>query len=202
MEEALPGFAAPSGTTATDEQLMLAFCGGSKDAFGDLFLRYKQPVYGFFRRRVAEPTLAEELAQETFLAILRASSRYEPRSGFRSYLYGVAFNILRGHRRKAAFRAVFFGGDAADHEPAARSTIDTDVMLREAMRRLERQDREILMLREFEQLSYTEIAELLGLPVNTVRSRLFRARTTLRNVLAAPAPVSASRDFIEHEERA
>jgi RNA polymerase sigma factor (sigma-70 family) len=211
MEEALPGFAVPLDaktpafapeTLATDEQLMLLFCSGSNEAFGDLFSRYKQPLFAFFRRRVTEPALAEELAQETWVAILRASSRYEPRSGFRTYLYAIGFNIQRSHRRKTAFRAVFFGGDSADHEPATQSTIDTEVVLREAMSKLERHDREILMLREFEQLSYTEIAELLGTPLNTVRSRLFRARTTLRNILAAPAPRSATRDFTEIKERA
>ena len=71
------------GTPGSDEQLMAAFAGGSKDAFGELFSRYKQPVYGFFRRRVADPAQAEELAQETFLAVLRASSRYEPRALFK-----------------------------------------------------------------------------------------------------------------------
>jgi RNA polymerase sigma-70 factor (ECF subfamily) len=67
--------------------------------------------------------------------------------------------------------------------------------------RLERVDREILLLREFEHLSYAEIAELLRLPLNTVRSRLFRARTALRELLAAPAPKSSSKDFTEYEER-
>ena len=62
---------------ATDEKLMLAFSRGSTDAFTELFSRYKQPLFGFFRRRVPDPSHAEELTQETFLAVLRASSRYE-----------------------------------------------------------------------------------------------------------------------------
>jgi RNA polymerase sigma-70 factor (ECF subfamily) len=62
-------------------------------------------------------------------------------------------------------------------------------------------DREILLLREFEQLSYAEIAALLKLPLNTVRSRLFRARTALRDLLAAPALKSSTKDFMEYEER-
>ena len=65
---------------ASDELLMLAFSKGSSDAFTELFSRYKQPIYGFFRRRVAESTHAEELTQETFLALLRAAARYEPRA--------------------------------------------------------------------------------------------------------------------------
>src|SRR5580704_19792043 len=87
---------------ASDEQLMVAFSRGSTDAFGELFSRYKQPMFGFFRRRLRDPAQAEELTQETFLAILRASSHYEPSATFGTYLYAIGFNILRAHRRKAA----------------------------------------------------------------------------------------------------
>jgi hypothetical protein len=96
-------------TADSDEQLMLAFSRGSAEAFGELFSRYKQPLFGFFCRRVADPAHAEELTQETFLAVLRASQRYEPRALFRTYLYAVGFKNLRAHRRKAAFRATFLG---------------------------------------------------------------------------------------------
>jgi RNA polymerase sigma-70 factor, ECF subfamily len=189
-------------TAVSDEQLMAAFAGGSKDAFGELFSRYKQPLYGFFRRRVADPAQAEELAQETFLAVLRASSRYEPRALFRTYLYAIGFKILGAHRRKAAFRATFLGTTAESPEPALPNAMDAELLLRQAVGKLERLDREILLLREFEQLSYAEIAELLGLPVNTVRSRLFRARMALRDLLAAaPAPKPSAEKLTESEGR-
>ena len=79
--------------------------------------------------------------------------------------------------------------------------MDADLWLRGAMNRLERTDCEILLLREFEQLSYVEIAGLLRLPLNTVRSRLFRARTALRDLLSAPTPKSSTKDLTEYEER-
>ena len=192
--------AAMSATADSDEQLMLAFAGGSAEAFSELFSRYKQPVFAFFRRRVADPAQAEELSQETFLAVLRASLRYEPRARFRTYLYAVGFGILRAHRRKAAFRAAFLGAAGAYREPAIRNATDLEVLLRQAMAKLEGTDREVLMLREFEQLSYAEIAELLNLPVNTVRSRLFRARAALRDVLVAPAPKRLAPELAESEE--
>jgi RNA polymerase sigma-70 factor (ECF subfamily) len=163
-------------------------------------------MFGFFRRRLRDPAQAEELTQETFLVILRASSHYEPSATFRTYLYAIGFNILRAHRRKAAFRgmfhgAMFEGAGREDRELAVRNTMDADLWLRDAVNRLERIDREILLLREFEQLSYAEIAALLGLPLNTVRSRLFRARTALRELLGAPASASSTKDFTEYEER-
>src|SRR5260370_31397290 len=113
----------------SDEQLMVAFSRGSTDAFGELFSRYKQPMFGFFRRRLRDPAQAEELTQETFLAILRASSHYEPSATFRTYLYAIGFNILRAHRRKAAFRAMFHGIE--DREAVTRNTMDADVWLRD-----------------------------------------------------------------------
>lgn len=200
-DDAKAGPDADATKTVTDEQLMVAFSRGSADAFGELFSRYKQPVFGFFRRRVGDSALAEELTQETFLAMLRAASHYQPSATFRTYLYAISFNLLRTNRRKATFRAMFFGGDAGGREPAVRSTIDTVVLLRDVVSKLERVDREVLLLREFEELSYAEIADLLKLPLNTVRSRLFRARTALRDLLEAPAPKSTVKDFAEYEER-
>jgi RNA polymerase sigma factor (sigma-70 family) len=172
----------------SDEQLMLAFSKGSAEAFATLFARYKQPLFGFFRRRVSDSTHAEELTQETFLAVVQAASRYQPRVLFRTYLYAIGFRILRAHRRKAAFRAEFLGTITQATEPAAQTATVAEISLRHAIGKLERMDREILLLREFEELSYAEIAELLNLQVNTVRSRLFRARMALRGLLATPAP--------------
>jgi RNA polymerase sigma-70 factor (ECF subfamily) len=171
----------------SDERLMLAFSQGSSEAFTELFHRYQQPVYGFFCRRVADPAHAEELSQETFMALLRAATRYEPRALFRTYLYAVGFKILRAHRRKAAFRAAFLGHRNSPSDPAKHDSTESSLWVRRAVEKLEPVDREIVMLREFEQLSYAEIADLLQLPLNTVRSRLFRARTTLRDLLEPPA---------------
>jgi RNA polymerase sigma-70 factor (ECF subfamily) len=181
----------------TDEQLMLAFSKGSSDAFTELFSRYKQPIYGFFRRRVTESAQAEELTQETFVALLRAATRYEPRALFRTYLYAIGFKILRAHRRKAAFRATFFGQQNSAPDPSRREATESGLWVRRAVEKLDSIDREILLLREFEQLSYAEIADLLQLPLNTVRSRLFRARTALRNLLEPPVATS-TKDAPQH----
>jgi RNA polymerase sigma-70 factor (ECF subfamily) len=180
-------------TPTTDEKLMLAFSQGSPEAFTELFHRYRQPVCGFFHRRIADPTHAEELAQETFLVLVRSATRYEPRALFRTYLYAIAFKILRAHRRKSAFRATFFGHPSTIPDPAKQDATESGLWVRRAVEKLDRIDREILLLREFEQLSYAEIADLLQLPINTVRSRLFRARTALRNLLE-PVAVPASKE--------
>jgi RNA polymerase sigma-70 factor (ECF subfamily) len=188
MDDATPAVDGQSETQESDEQLMLAFAAGRNDAFTALFERYKQPLFGFFRRRLADSAQAEELTQETFIAVLRSAPRYQPSALFRTFLYSIALRILRAHRRKTAFRATFFGEQPAGREPAGHSDPVVDLLMREAVATLDRIDREVLLLREFEQLSYAEIAEVLALPLNTVRSRLFRARTALHDLLAAPAP--------------
>jgi RNA polymerase sigma-70 factor, ECF subfamily len=189
MNETPPTPAFPA-SPASDEHLMLAFSKGSAESFNELFLRYKQPIYGFFRRRTSDSSHAEELTQEAFLVLLRAAGRYEPRALFRTYLYAIAFKILRAHRRKAAFRATFFGRPSTIPDPAKQDATESGLWVRRAVEKLEGIDREVLLLREFEQLSYAEIADLLQLPVNTVRSRLFRARTALRNLLE-PSAISS-----------
>jgi RNA polymerase sigma-70 factor (ECF subfamily) len=176
----------------SDEALMLEFQRGSRAAFEELFARYRGPLFGFFRRRLHDDAArAEDLAQETFLAVVRAVERYEPRALVRTYLYGIALKLVAAERRKS--------GHAARSDASASSVDDPDsdremaaapnaapeeaLWVRQALERLDPQEREILMLREYEQLSYAEIAELLRLPVNTVRSRLFRARMALKSFL-------------------
>ena len=172
---------------SSDEELMLAFQQGSTDAFQELFGRYRDKVYGFFRRRLNDRGCAEDLAQETFLAIVRGVQRYEPRARFRTYLYGIAANLLHTQRRKDG-RQVPDGED----QPASPGTIEA-VWVRRALEQLEANDREMLLMREYEQLSYAEIAELLNIPINTVRSRLFRARMAMKELLVGQQQTAGRR---------
>lgn len=167
----------------TDEELMLAFGAGDREAFAEIFERYQAPVGRFFRRRVSNEARADELAQETFLGLIQAAPRYRPVAAFRSYLFGVAFNILQAWRRKARRQGE---EEMAELDPPAR-IVDPDTVLwvRRALAGLDAMDRDVLMLREYEQLSYDEIAGVLGVPIGTVRSRLFRARMALRERLGA-----------------
>ena len=167
-------------TMISDEALMLEFQGGSHPAFEQLFIRYRGPLYGFFRRRLQGDQRAEDLTQETFLAVIRAADRYEPRALVRTYLYGIAVNLLAAERRTR-----FQDSPPLDitPEPVRNDAPDAVLWVRQALAKLDDSEREILMLREYEQLSYAEIADLLSLPVNTIRSRLFRARMALKDCL-------------------
>lgn len=155
--------------------------GGSPVAFGHLFERHRAAVWGFFRRRVVDRSRAEDLSQDTFLALLKGAERYEPRDAFRSYLFGIAFNILSEDRRRP--RAITADEDELAALEARPVDMDGVLRVRQALAGLDGIDRDVLMLREFESLSYTEIAAVLAIPVNTVRSRLFRARVALKEKL-------------------
>lgn len=169
----------------TDERLILIFKMGNSEAFAELFRRYNDSIYGFFRRRLENPGRAEELSQETFVALLRGIERYEPRSTFRSYLYGIAMKILMAERRKAVKQE---STPAGNFDIGADFAMDASIWVQRAIEQLDADHRDILLLREYEQLSYEEIAVLLRLPVNTVRSRLSRARTALKAFLLPLRP--------------
>jgi RNA polymerase sigma-70 factor (ECF subfamily) len=176
-------------TMISDEVLMLAFQQGSREAFDELYTRYRGALYGFFRRRLSSELRAEDLVQETFLVLIRGAERYEPRALVRTYLYAIALKLLLSERRKHARDGPDLDSIA---EPAAHASAERTLWLRQGLLKLDETEREILMLREYEQLSYCEIAELMHLQLNTVRSRLFRARMALRDYLAPGANVQPS----------
>ncbi len=162
-----------------DEQVMLRAQAGEPGSFDQIFARYRGPVWGFFRRRVSDAAKAEELAQDVFAAVLAALPRYQSRGSFRSYIFAIATNILQADRRNLR---------AMPLEPLADVRSDSNdpdvaIWVRRALALLDPDDKDILMLREFEQLSYQEIADVQNVPVNTVRSRLFRARMALKVAL-------------------
>ena len=172
----------------SDEGLMVNFQRGARDALEELFARYREPLYGFFRRRLANSQGAEDLTQETFVAVIRASARYEPRARVKTYLYGIALNLLATERRRQAKQCMV----EMPGEPSVTMSSDSEIWVRDALQKLGATEREILMLREYEQLSYGEIAEILRVPVNTVRSRLFRARMALKEYLEPAAQMDTA----------
>jgi len=157
---------------------MQAFKRGEGPAFRELFDRYKNPIYRFVRRRVHDPARAEEVAQDVFLALVERRNGYEVRSSFRTYLYRIALNRVTSEHRRYNLTP---GPEA---EPPASGDPTIVPQVREALEKLEPDQKQVVMLREYEGLSYQEIADVLKVPVGTVRSRLFRAKLALREWLA------------------
>ena len=156
---------------------MQAFKRGEGPAFRELFDRYKNPIYGFVKRRVDDPGRAEEITQDVFMALVQSRNGYEVRSSFRTYLYRIAMNRVASEHRKTK--------DDPDPVDAASGGDPAVVQqVRDALEKIEPEQKQVVMLREYEGLSYQEIAEVLKVPVGTVRSKLFRAKLALRELLA------------------
>jgi hypothetical protein len=122
-------------TVSSDEALMLEIRRGSRPAFEELFARYRDALYGFFRRRLPSAARAEELTQDTFLAVLRATVRYEPRAAVRSYLFGIAWNLVCAERRKSG------RDETVEIEPSTAASPETSLWVREALAKLEPNER-------------------------------------------------------------
>jgi len=162
-------------------------------AFAALFDRHHDGIAGFLRRRV-EPALGDELAAETFLQAFDARDRYDvARPDARPWLYGIAANLLRRHYRAEERRLRAYARAAApDADTLAFDGVETRLdaaasrrALAIALASLGPGERDVLLLYAWAELSYEQIAEALGIPLGTVRSRLHRARGVVRELLEA-----------------
>jgi RNA polymerase sigma-70 factor (ECF subfamily) len=159
--------------------------------FGVIFDRHFDAIYGYLQRQVG-PDLADELAAQTFLVALDKRDRYDvSRSSARPWLFGIATNLLRRHRRDMKRQLQAYGRTGVDPVLDAfdglEARVDAAGMRREladALAQVPTEELDVLLLYAWAELSYAEIAETLALPVGTVRSRLHRARARLRELLA------------------
>lgn len=170
--------------------------------FGRLFDAYARPLHRYLARRVGQDT-AHDLVSETFLVALNQRHSYDPRRGVvRSWLYGIATNLLRRQVRQevralqaTARSAGHAPGQEASHESRVADRLDAAAMatqLAAALAELSDGDRDVLLLTSWAGLDSTEVADALDIPVGTVRSRLHRVRKWLR--ANAPKVTTAYRE--------
>jgi RNA polymerase sigma-70 factor (ECF subfamily) len=182
---------------AEDEALVQSVAEGSDAAFETLFERYRDRVFQFVLWQLgAGRDLAEELTQEVFFQLYLSASTFRHRSRFRTWLYSLARNVCRHHERKHRREsgALRWGedneapvlSDGGRSDALERLTAAEDrARVRQAVAALPREQRAALLLRDWEELSYQEIAAVLDIPVGTVRSRLHNARCALAHTLSA-----------------
>ena len=157
-------------------------------SFAILFDRYYRALHRFLRARVG-PQLADDLVSETFARAFRGRGSYDlARVDARPWLYGIAVNLLHEHRR-AEERRLRAYARASPGERAADVEEPLDETVAAALLDLSEQDRTLILLHAWAELSYEELADALGIPLGTVRSRLSRTRAKLR-VRLAPAEVA------------
>lgn len=184
----------------TDEALMVRYQRGEVHAFEVLLSRHRKPVYNYVLRFVHDPAQAEDVLQDTFLRVIKASANYEQQSKFTTWLYTIARNLCvdaarRGkHRRAQSLDAPLDddekGATLLDVTADKKGQVDRAVIgkqlgerIQEEVARLVEEQREVFVMREVLNLSFKEIADVVGVSENTVKSRMRYALEKLRDAL-------------------
>jgi RNA polymerase sigma-70 factor (ECF subfamily) len=161
--------------------------------FTEIFDRHFAPVFGYIGSALGRQA-AEDIASEVFLRAFEARHRFDPayRSA-KSWLFGIASNLIQDHLRRLARRyranqrSVTSEIDSESFEDEVASRLDAEAsapLVVEALRALRPEEASVVLLRVLEDMAYRDIADSLGIPIGTVRSRLSRARVNLRNFLS------------------
>ena len=179
---------------------MQRFQQGESEAFRVLLERHRGGVYNFVLRHVGNQTAAEDVLQDTFLRVVQGAHRYKLESKFTTWLYTIARNLCVDRARKMKFRrhksldqptGSDEGAPLGDRIPDTRAVTDRaaigselQVRLSAAIATLKEDQREVFLMREYSNLPFKEIAEIVGVPENTVKSRMRYALEHLRHELS------------------
>jgi len=189
-------------THLSDAELVNRFKEGDRDAFSEIVRRYQDRVYTLAFRWMRDRTVAEEVSQDVFLALFRSLERFRGDSQLSTWIYRVVVNHCKNrklyrHRRKMDQHEALEGEPRGDDDGPQRQLPDegpgTDArvhqeeareLLTTALESLDEDQRQIVILRDIQGLSYEEISDMLGVARGTVKSRLHRARHQLAKVLS------------------
>lgn len=168
--------------TCADELLTIRCQLGEQAAFNTLIARFQLPLWRYARNLSGSDAAADDASQEVWLRVLRGIARLRDGARLRSWLFGIAHRVLMDRLREQYAHPPAADGEIdeqADETHADDVESDLDAMLAE-LSRLPLTEREVLTLFYLRELSLDEVAQVLGIPVGTVKSRLFRARKLLR----------------------
>lgn len=187
-----------------DAALVARCKGNDLTAFDEIVERYQHKIYGYVKRLVNNETDAEDITQEVFLKALTSLRSFREESSLQTWLFRIATNLCRDvHRRRQREKGWLPLWRHADGEDGSSEECVIEIpdhhnnpeklllreelsdLLKQAIDRLPLAMREVLVLHDVESLSYEEIAHALGIPLGTVKSRLFHARARLRDALAS-----------------
>ena len=178
-------------TDRTDDRLMTDYVTGDENAMRILVERWERRVFAFLFRMLGSSEEAEDLCQESFMKLIQATSRYQPDGKFQSWLFRIAGNQARSRlRRRRILRWLPLTNDYDNAPSAAPDALDTLAVqdqqreVQEALARLPERQRQALVLKQFQEMSYQEIADAMGSTVPSVQMLLHRAMTALRRDLA------------------
>lgn len=181
----------------SDEDLMEHFQGGYEEGFNELVQRYRDRLHNFLYRYTHDHQDCEDLVQETFLRVYRSRHSYERIAKFSTWMYTIALNLAKSlYKKKKRMTMVTIHKDPSDPDDHAMKLEDSTILpdeslheklcmdqLEKALMELNGDFREVVVLRDIQQLAYDEIAEITGLPMGTVKSRINRGRAQLQELL-------------------
>ena len=186
----------------TDEELVARSINGDSDSFNELILRWERPIYALAYRTIGREEDARDVCQETFLRAFRALPRFRGQAKFSSWLYRIALNLCRDWIRRERRTPLVQPPEEVDvMELAAAAepseSIEDLVARKDAVRAVERamallpeEQRTAIVLKEYHGLTFQEIADLVGCPLSTVKTRLYQGLTVLRRELARAGETS------------
>ena len=195
------GAVSPPLSGLSDPEVVELARKGSEAAYRELLSRYERPVFSLIFRMVRDREMAEDLAQETFIKVLNNLDRYSPEFKFSSWLFKIANNLTIDHLRRRRVDTISIEGapDAVTAESAKATSImvvsgdespleelesrELGTAIERAIAQLRPEYRACIMLRHVEDKSYEEIAEIVKLPLGTVKTYIHRARHELRVAL-------------------
>jgi len=180
----------------TDEELITLFQQGSADAYNEIVARYKDKLVNFVYRYVGNYDDCEDIAQETLIKVYTSKHLYKEIAKFSTWIYTIAINLAKTKILKKNKMRTFSLSEAYDEEdkdfdiPDEAFTPDTDANskflnqhIQNALNQISENYRQLVILRDIEDLSYEEICEITGLPMGTVKSRINRGREKLQELL-------------------
>jgi RNA polymerase sigma-70 factor (ECF subfamily) len=178
----------------SDEQLVTAFRGGDSSAFDALVQRWERKIQGAVYRIMGPGEDARDLTQETFLRAYRGLSTFKSEARFSSWLYQIALNLCRDRLRQKRGRTLVSLEDLEPHQsariqtpgPSAQEVVearDLSRLISSVMAELPEEQREVIVLKEYQGLTFQEIANVLRVPVSTVKTRLYRGLVQMREHL-------------------
>lgn len=181
----------------SDEDVMEYFQAGYEEGFNLLVRRYKDRLHNFLYRYTHNHQDCEDLVQETFLRVYRSRHSYERIAKFSTWMYTIALNLAKSHyKKKKRMTKVTIHKDPSDPEDRKMDLEDNGILqddslhekmcvdqLKKALMELNEDFREVVVLRDIQQLSYEEISEMTDNPMGTVKSRINRGRAQLQELL-------------------
>jgi RNA polymerase sigma-70 factor, ECF subfamily len=165
----------------TDTELVQLLHQGDRQAFADLYEHHKMAIYRYCLRMLNESDAAEDATQETFIKMFANIGLLQKTESFLPWLFSIARNEVMMHFRRNRHNGVHNDEDVWDETTPYELIVsaETKEIVQRLLQKLKSEYREVLLLREYEQLSYTQIAEITRNTENSVKSRLFKARKAL-----------------------